>query len=502
MKQTVTRMTTGIVVMVLVAAALLLSPQGMYASNELSWVGHIQTRPTSGFVGAWAVRGHQFTATSATLLNEELGSLSVGACVEVKYITLGGADTATKIERQIDAVCGGGGSGGEQKAYAFIETIPPGHIGVWHMGGQAYASTASTLLQQEHGAFAVGVCAEVEFASAAGVNTASAIATQEPYNCSNGTFLSRAVGTLGAFPAGLIGTWTIGGASYVATSATSFQQRTPFASASCVKVAYLVLNGVNIAQEIESEGADNCTSAPPPAANDLRKLYAPIEIVPSSPFVGDWRIGGVGFTATAATRFEQPSALFAVGVCVEAQYVIEGAVNRLVAVESKPLTRCQIGGAVALRAYGPISSFPAALLGAWTASGVSYQANVSTIFEQRFGRFAVGAFVEITYRIDGVNRIATRIETHVAPGEGRTNTVGALESRPSDDTGTWVIGGVSYRGDDSIEIELGHLTSAAQNALAASTLRVIVNSYQAADGTRYATSVQAVSQIFLPIVQR
>jgi hypothetical protein len=501
--QTVNRMTTGIGLIMLVAAALLPFPRAIYAKGELSWVGRIETRPVSGFVGAWTVRGHQFTATSATLIKEELGPLSVGACAEVKYSSAGGVDTATRIERQIDAVCGGsGGGGGEQKAYAFIETIPPGNVGVWQIGGQSYTSTPSTLLRQEHGSFAVGICAEVEFTSASGSNTASTIATQEPYNCSNGTFLSSVVGTVGAFPAGLIGTWQIGGISYEATSSTSFQQRTPFAIGGCVKVAYFILNGVNIAQEIESESADDCTSAAPPAPTDLRKLYAPIETLPASPFVGAWRIGGVNFITTAATRFEQANIPFAVGACVEAQYVIDGSVNRLVEVESKPLARCQIGGVTALRAYGPIITFPVGLIGAWTVGGVSYQATASTQFEQRFGRFAMGAFVEIIYRVESGNRIATQIETHVAPGEGRLQTVGALESRPSDDTGTWVVSGVSFKGDDAIEIELEIQSIRAQVGPAAGTLRVLVNSYQASDGTPYATSIQAARQVFLAAVQR
>jgi hypothetical protein len=154
-------------------------------------------------------------------------------------------------------------------------------------------------------------------------------------------------------------------------------------------------------------------------------VYAPIETLPANPFVGAWRIGGVTFTATAATSFEQASASFAVGVCVEAKYMIDGSVNQLVAIESKPLARCQIGGVLALRAYGPISAFPVGLVGPWTVGGVSYQATASTSFEQRFGRFVVGAFVELIYRVENSNRIATRIETHVAPGEGRIHAVGA-----------------------------------------------------------------------------
>jgi hypothetical protein len=493
-------MTIGIVLIALTAAALLPFPLSLYAKDELSWIGRIEARPSNGFVGTWTVRGHLFTVTGATQIKEELGPLSVGACAEVKYISASGTDTATTIERQLDAVCGQPGDGGEQKVYALIEAIPPGNIGVWRIGGQSYTSTSSTLLRQEHGSFAVGVCAEVEFISASGSNTARSIATQEPYNCSNGTFLSRAVGTIGAFPAGLVGTWQIGGVAYEATSSTSFQQRSPFAVGSCVKVAYFVLNGVNIAQEIESEGADDCAGAPSPAPIDLRKLYAPIETLPASPFVGAWRIGGVDFSATAATRFEQTSVPFAVGACVEAKYMVDGNLNQLVAVESKPLARCQIGGVIALRAYGPIGAFPVGLVGPWTIGDVSYQATASTSFEQRFGRFALGAFVEIIYRVESGNRIAIHIETHVAPGDGRIRAVGALESRPSDDTGTWIVGGVSYNGDDAIEIELEHEASAVQATPNAGPLLVMVNSYQASDGTLYATSITLAHQIFLPAV--
>ena len=41
-----------------------------------------------------------------------------------------------------------------------------------------------------------------------------------------------------------------------------------------------------------------------------------------------------------------------------------------------------------------------------------------------------------------------------------------------------------------------------QASPAAGTLLVLVNSYQASDGTRYATSIQAARQIFLAVVRR
>jgi len=108
----------------------------------------------------------------------------------------------------------------------------------------------------------------------------------------------------------------------------------------------------------------------------------------------------------------------------------------------------------------------------------------------------------VVYDIDGVNRIATSIETHVAPGDGRARTIGVLEGRPSDDTGAWVVGVVSYKGDSAIEIELELDQSVAQAAPIAGALLVMVNSYQASDGTQYATAITAVHQVFLPAVER
>lgn len=507
-----TRITVRISLVVLVAVALLAVPLGIYAKDEQSWVGKIETRPTSGSVGTWVVRGHTFAVTAATRIDEEAGSLSVGACAEVHYTSAGGTDTATRIERQADTVCGGSSDGGEQTVYALIEAIPAGNVGVWQIGGQAYTSTASTRLRQEHGSFAVGSCAEVEFTSASGTNTARSISTEDAFRCSNGTFLNRARGAIQSFPSTLIGTWQISGVSYETTTSTTFQQRSPFAVGSCVEVAYVVQNGVTIAKQIESEGADDCagtgTGTPTGGLDDRNKLYAPIETLPASPFIGAWRIGGVDASATATTRFEQNNGAFAIGVCVEASYVIEGGTNRLTSVESKPTSRCQTGSAGTLRAYGAIDTFPVSLTGTWNVGGISYQTNASTSFEQRFGRFDVGAFVEVTYRVEGNTRIATAIETHVAPGAGLVTRTGPLESRPSDDTGIWVIGGVSYHGDRAIEVELERESEhegehrAIQNVPAATSTQVVVNSYQASDGALYATSVTAVRQIFLPIVQK
>src|SRR6478672_9242898 len=99
MMQTTTRLITGIILLMLVVAALLI-PQEIYANDEVSWVGRIETRPTGGFIGTWIVRGHAFTVTDTTQIKEELGPLSVGVCAEVKYVSAGSSDTANNIERQ------------------------------------------------------------------------------------------------------------------------------------------------------------------------------------------------------------------------------------------------------------------------------------------------------------------------------------------------------------------------------------------------------------------
>ena len=116
------------------------------------------------------------------------------------------------------------------------------------------------------------------------------------------------------------------------------------------------------------------------------------------------------------------------------------------------------------------------------------------------GFFAIGAYVQVTYQVSGTTLTALSIESHVAAGDGRSVTVGNLDTRPADDTGTWVIGGNSYQGDSAISVDLN---PSSVNSLAASTGKVLISSYRGLNGAQYITSIVAVTnQVYLPIIVR
>lgn len=67
-------------------------------------------------------------------------------------------------------------------------------------------------------------------------------------------------GIITAFPSSLIGTWQVGGMTFVADQNTKFEQEgAPFAVGLTVEVEYVVQDGINIATEIESD--DNYINA-------------------------------------------------------------------------------------------------------------------------------------------------------------------------------------------------------------------------------------------------
>ena len=118
-----------------------------------------------------------------------------------------------------------------------------------------------------------------------------------------------------------------------------------------------------------------------------------------------------------------------------------------------------------LERYGKIDSFPTNLIGTWVIDGISYQAGNGTQFEQEDGTFAVGQCVEVKYLND--NNVAIEIETesnyHCGGSSTMNNTVGSyakayglLTSFPTNLTGSWVIGGVTYQADATTYFEQTH----------------------------------------------
>ncbi len=445
-----------------------------------------------GLIGEWVVDAITYTANINTQFEQEHGPFFAGGCVEVKYIA--NTNTAVEVNTAKPEDCGGDDTPGKQKFYGSIEVVPGGLIGTWTIGGADFVSTIATEFEEEHGNFAPGLCAEVEYYEDNGVNIATEIKTESPYHCNGGTYTNEAYGLINSFPASLYGTWTISSTTYVASvGSTEFEEEHgSFAIGVCVKVKYYTENGVNRMAEIKTEQPEHCQGSSLLGAS---KLYAAIDSFPPDPHIGEWIIGGAVFTTTAATEFEPEHGSFAVGACVAAKYTTVNGDNFLIKVKTERTYKCQGSSGEEFTAYGVIEVLPPgpAITGAWQVSGIIYEVGASAHLEQEYGFFAVGAYVEIKYTISNTVRLVTKIETHVAPGAGATTRIGVLDAHDSsNDWDDWVVGGVTYTTDPAIEVGAG-------NQFPQVGQMVHINVYENA-GTQYVTTVARARQLFLPVV--
>ncbi len=484
----------------------------------------------AGLIGDWVVAGVTYTADANTRFEQEHGPFFAGACVDVKFET--GTTNLIEVSTSNATMCntvpgtgGGDDEHPEEKFYGLISDVPADpQNGLWLIGGGAFSSTLGTELKEEHGAFAQAdanpntVCAEVEYYQnpAGGQYIATKIGTEELYKCTTSSFTNEVYGTVLSFPPDLYGSWVIAGGvmsdTYNTSVTTNFEQddgRT-FAVGACVKVKYTVQNGVNHVRKIETTSPEHCGGgSEPPSYPGEGKMYATIDSMPPigsmSLRLGTWVIGGQEYQATDATRFEDEHNQFAPGACVKAKYVVQGGVKYLTKLEAEEAYKCrQTGGAEdEFKAYGYVEAFPGSgtlgsLVGPWQISGVTYQTDANTAFEQEHGFFALGAFVEVEYTTSGAVNTATKIETHVAPHAGTGTFMGTVTGQ-NDDNGDgwpdWELDGTDIYLTDRV-IEFG---GGGQPAIGD---RVLLNTYRGLDGRLYVTSAGVVQHVFLPLILR
>ncbi len=437
-------------------------PRATFADDDhdMEWTGIVITRPI-GVAGTWVVGGMSFEATSSTLLKQEHGPLTVGACAQVKYQMNGSVRQALSIASQEAHKCSGDDDdhGEHMKVYSYVNVLPAGFpitlTGEWVIGNVTYTAGITTHFEQEHGAFAVGQCVGVEYISDTH-RTALEIETVPAFKCQvpSGGGIPRAVihGIVESFPPELVGTWTVSGTVYTATASTRFEQEHgPFFVGGCVEVKFDPTN--KVAFEISTEEAHKC-SGPRPAE---RKFFGVISSIPTGTF-GIWVIGGASFVVTTTTELKEEHGPLVVGVCAEVEYVVSGTDNLAKEISSEEMYKCSTGTFTNV-AIGRISSFPPGLFGTWviTRNGGftdTFQADMSTEFKQEHGSFTVGVCVKVKYlTLEGVNR-AIEIETeeaehcgdHVPPLPGRHIVFARINQFPTSTPpiGLWVIGGVEY----------------------------------------------------------
>ncbi len=219
--------------------------------EESEFYGAIKSLPaTPNLIGPWVIGNHTVTVTSATVQSD--GPFSVGMLVEVNFIrSLSGELIATKIEGKRDS----GSRRREGRMIGILQDRPisPTVIGSWIVNSTTFSVTASTRLT---GSLEIGNCVQVRYSTEAGQRIARKIKGSETTVCAPaGTVISKTYGFIDSMPAtGFIGTWVIGGTPYEMSASTEFkEEHGAFATGAFVKVEFRVVNGVNVAREVETE---------------------------------------------------------------------------------------------------------------------------------------------------------------------------------------------------------------------------------------------------------
>lgn len=473
--------------------------------------GLVQSMPDSGFVGAWTIGGVAYDAPASAEFKQRNGPLMIGACAKVHYSGAAAPFTAREIESRPPSDCSGTipptstpdpGEEDQIEVYGRIDSFPAGLIGEWVVDGVAYTADANTEFKQKNGVFAVGACVELHAYTSTTPATLREIKTERDHKC-NGEDQSGNIGQgelygeVQSFPDGLIGEWNIAGITFLADNATEFkQEKGPFAVGVTVKVHFVIRsNGDFYARKIETKSSE-------PQKNG--HAFGIVESMPANR-LGVWTIGGVEYTANEQTRFKEKHGALEVGARVRVKYTIDSTGQRIA---RKIETTKSQGGATQpdhLKVFGFVGQMPAdGLIGEWTIDNVVYVTDANTKFKEDHGILGVGAYVAVEYRVVNGQNLVHEIETKVPPAAGTQtsigviNNIGGATAAAAIDDEVWRIDGVDYLVTPATDLD----DLATELAVGATAL---VDSYQAADGTRVATQVRGVTittTVYLPAMQR
>jgi len=276
-------------------------------------LGAIESLPPGGLLGTWRVAGRTVNVVSTTRLQQEQGGFRVGATVEVHGL----ADAAGVITASAVEVKSGGAAAPvpppaemELEIMGAITSLPAaGLIGDWQVGGRFVRVTAATVLDAEHGAFAVGASVEVH-------------GRPDPLGVLNATRIERVAGNGAPVPALMfwgkvealpaaatmpVGLWKIGGRLVSVSPSTAIRQNdAALAVGAIVEVhGWLQADGVVEASEIETRTAQGAIPGQGERAvefvNDKLGHYfvtafpAEIALLDGGAFNGAWRRTGESF---------------------------------------------------------------------------------------------------------------------------------------------------------------------------------------------------------------
>ena len=233
-------------------------PPGGVNNGELT--GVIESLPAGTLVGQWTVAGRKVQVLTTTVLKQELGGFAVGTTVEVHgTVASDGSLTASIVEVKSGGVIAPPMAASTLEIIGPVESLPAsGPNGTWRIAGRDVLVGSTTVLDNEHGAFAVGATVEVKGSpNASGV----LVATRIERVAGNGAPVPplKYWGAIDALPAtpGFVGVWRVSGRTVnVGASTTLRVNNGPIVVGAIVEVdGWLQADGTVEAQEIETRAS-------------------------------------------------------------------------------------------------------------------------------------------------------------------------------------------------------------------------------------------------------
>lgn len=313
-----------------------------------------------------------------------------------------------------------------------VETMPTGGlIGEWRVGGQLFTTTNNTEFRLEKGPFVVGACIGVKYVGEAPPFAVMRMVTKDAKECMPG--------------------------------ATPSVTRTP--------------------EGTKTPSATGTTTPDDDDDHEDAKMTALVEQMPERGLLGSWVIGGVDYVVAPGARLRQEKGPFAVGACVEVEYLVGATPRQVRKMETKRHYECAQDGTPAatptliptappvgtpgaeFEVYGRVESLPAGLIGNWVVDGVTYLATAETEFDDERGNFAVGRCVKIhalnTTPTPTIREIENERGFHCAHDDddhdeflGAGVLFGKIQSLPATGLlGDWNVGGMTFVVSDTTELK-------------------------------------------------
>lgn len=297
---------------------------GGHDDNEVKFQGTIESLPSSpGFIGDWRVAGRTVHVTSATHIEQEHGSIAVGAAVKVQGSQRADSSVdASEIQARESAGSGGDGSddgAGHVDFTGTIESLPGAapFVGDWRVGGRTIHVSSSTTINAEHGPVAVGALVEIEGSQRPDGST-DATKIEVKSNPAGGDGRDELKGAIDSLPTGLIGDWKVAGRTVHVTAATRIntEHGMPAVGAFVEVSGTLRADGSLDASTIEVKSSS--TTGGDDSEGQPASFKGTIDRLPSSTdFTGDWLIDGRTVHVVSSTRLKAEHGIFAVGTRVK-----------------------------------------------------------------------------------------------------------------------------------------------------------------------------------------